>query len=188
MMTVRPNGSPMSRRPDLGPRPRLGYTQSLIERAAERREDAAFLAALAADGGAYAIGGELVVLKKHASGLDPLFTLAEARALGATTETVFLGLLDGAGRFGIGLAPGVAEALKARPDLHVTDLRSIAVQGLVEADHLPPIAEAKALLHWHARHRFCANCGAPTRTSCRAAGSATARPARPSISRAPIRW
>ena len=79
-----------------------------------------------------------------------------------TTETVFLGLLDGAGRFGIGLAPGVAEALKARADFHVTDLRSIAVQGLVEPDHLPPIAEAKALLHWHARHRFCANCGAPS--------------------------
>jgi NAD+ diphosphatase len=27
---------------------------------------------------------------------------------------------------------------------------------------LPPLAEAKALLGWHARHRFCANCGAST--------------------------
>ena len=153
----------MSQRPDLGPKPRLGYTQSLIERAAERREDAAALAALAENGGAYVIGGELVVLKKRAGGPhDPLFTLSEARALGATTETVFLGLLNGAGRFGIGLAPGVAEALKGHADFHVTDLRSIAVQGLVEADHLPPIAEAKALLHWHARHRFCANCGGPS--------------------------
>jgi NAD+ diphosphatase len=150
----------VTQRLDLGPKPRLGYTQSLIERAAERREDAAFLAALEADGGAYAIGGELVVLKRRRGDLDPLFTLAQARALGTTTETVFLGLLGGAGRFGIGLAPGAAEALQAHPDFHVTDLRSIAVQGLVGADHLPPIAEAKALLHWHARHRFCANCGA----------------------------
>ena len=47
--------------------------------------------------------------------------------------------------------------------MHVTDLRSIAVQGLVAPDHLPPIAEAKAVLHWHARHRFCPNCGAATR-------------------------
>ena len=31
----------MSPRPDLGPRPHLGYTQSLIDRAAERRLDAA---------------------------------------------------------------------------------------------------------------------------------------------------
>jgi NAD+ diphosphatase len=36
------------------------------------------------------------------------------------------------------------------------------VQGLVAPEHLPPIAEAKARLAWHARHRFCPNCGAPT--------------------------
>ena len=34
------------------------------------------------------------------------------------------------------------------------------MQGLVAQDHLPPLAEAKAMLHWHARHRFCSNCGA----------------------------
>jgi len=30
--------------------------------------------------------------------------------------------------------------------------------------HLPPLAEAKAILHWHARHRFCSTCGAPTQS------------------------
>ena len=75
---------------------------------------------------------------------------------------MFLGLLDGKPRFGHGIAPQTADALKSREDLHVTDLRSIAVQGLVAPDHLPPIAEAKAVLHWHARHRFCPNCGAAT--------------------------
>jgi len=29
----------MSPRPDLGPKPRLGYTASLIERASEKRND-----------------------------------------------------------------------------------------------------------------------------------------------------
>jgi NAD+ diphosphatase len=47
----------------------------------------------------------------------------------------------------------------------VTDLRSIAVRGLVAQDHLPPIALAKAMLHWHARHKYCSNCGAPTRVT-----------------------
>jgi NAD+ diphosphatase len=152
----------MSPRPDLGPKPRLGYTASLIERAAERRADAAVIAALESDprARAYAIGGELVALKKTAAGLDPQFTLPEARALGPTAETIFLGLLDGAARFAIALERSTAEALKAREDFVVTDLRSIAIQGLVDADHLPPIAEGKALLHWHARHRFCSNCGA----------------------------
>jgi NAD+ diphosphatase len=155
----------MSPRPDLGPKPRLGYTQSRIERAAERRPDNAAIAALAAQpsAGAYLIGGDLIFMKKGSALNDPLFTLAEARALGAANETVFLGLLGDAARFGYGLAPAVAEALKTRDGFHVTDLRSIAVQGLVDATHLPPIAEAKAVLHWHARHRFCPNCGHATR-------------------------
>ena len=150
--------------PDLGPKPRLGYSGSRIERAAERRPDAAAIAAMAADphAAAYVIGWDLIAMKKGSPLNDPLFTLAEAHALGPTTETIFLGLIDGAPRFGVGIKAAQAEALKARSDLLVTDLRSIAVQGLTDADHLPPIAEAKAVLHWHARHRFCPNCGAPT--------------------------
>jgi NAD+ diphosphatase len=149
---------------DLGPKPHLGYTESLIERVAERRADPAWLTAQAKDvrSAAYVVGGELVVLKNGGELHDPLFTPDEARALAPNNETVFLGLMQGAARFGVSMTQASAEALKARSDLFVTDLRSIAIQGLVAAEHLPPIAEAKAMLHWHARHRFCSNCGAPT--------------------------
>ena len=154
----------MSPRFDLGPTPRLGYTQSPIDRAAEKRADTTWLAARLSDARtlAYVIGGELIVLKKGDDVHNPTFTPEEARALGPTVEAVFLGLIDGAARFGIGLAQASAEALKARSDLVVIDLRSIAIQGLVEPYHLPPLAEAKAMLHWHARHRFCSHCGAAT--------------------------
>ena len=154
----------MPSRPDLGPKPRLGYTQGRIERAAEKRTDEAALVAYAADplAGAYVIGIEMIVMKKGAPLSDPLFTMAQARAMEGANETVFLGLIDGAPRFGFGITPQAADALKSRDGFHVTDLRSIAVQGLVDPDHLPPIAEAKAVLHWHARHRFCPNCGAAT--------------------------
>ena len=153
---------------DLGPKPQLGYVAKVLDRAAERRLDAGFLAALQArnDAGAYAIAGEMVVLRKRGDNLDPLFTPDEARAFGPVREEVFLGTLAGAGRFGIGIDPKAADPLKARDDLFITDLRSIAVQGLVAPQHLSPIAEAKAMLHWHARHRFCANCGAPTALAC----------------------
>jgi NAD+ diphosphatase len=151
----------MSPRPDLGPKPQLGYTGSLIDRAADRRGDAAALVADPA-AGAHVVGGELIVTRKRDHGGDPLFALAEARSLAPPRESVFLGLLDGVPRFGFGIDPSAAEALKGRDDLLVTDLRSIAVQGLVAPEHLPPLAEAKAMLAWHARHRFCANCGAPT--------------------------
>ena len=156
--------SRMSPRLDLGPHPQLGYTDSRIDRAADRRTDEAALAAFAADprARAYVIGIDWIVMKAGAPVNEPAFTLDEARALGPATETVFLGLEDGAARFGIGLPAAAAEALKTRDGFHVTDLRSVAVQGLCDAAHLPAIAEAKAVLHWHARHRFCSNCGAPT--------------------------
>lgn len=152
----------MSPRPDLGPKPRLGYTASLLERAAERRADEAAIAALQNDPRArtYVVGGELIVLKKAAPVNEALFTLAEARALGRTAEIAFLGLLADVPRFAIALDPAAAEALKADGDFVVSDLRSVAVRGLVGVDDLPPLAEGKALLHWHARHRFCPNCGA----------------------------
>ena len=154
----------MSPRFDLGPTPRLGYTASILSRVAERRDDQPFLAACAADGRAntFAIGGELVVMRKGANGPDPLFRPADVQALAPTAETVFLGLDGDAGRFGVALDPEATKALKGRDDLLVTDLRSIAVQGLVAPDHLAPLAEAKALLSWHARHRFCSNCGVKT--------------------------
>jgi len=154
----------MSPRPDFGPKPRLGYAGSRIERAAELRNDAAKIEALAADprAGAYLIGGELILARKGAPFNQPLFTMQDAAAFTAT-ERVFLGLADGAPRFGIGIAPATAEKFKAHEEFMATDLRSIAVQGLVDEHHLPPIAEAKALLHWHARHRFCSNCGTATR-------------------------
>jgi NAD+ diphosphatase len=152
-------------RPDLGPHPHLGYTASRVDRAAYCRGDDAVLAKFARHerAGFYLVGGELVLTSKHGETLEPLFSPAEAAAIGGARETVFLGLLDDAPRFGIGLDPAVVEQLKTRDDLKITDLRSIAVHGLVHADHLPPLAEAKALLGWHGRHRFCPNCGAPTR-------------------------
>jgi NAD+ diphosphatase len=154
----------MSPRPDLGPPPRLGYSASRIDRAAERRTDATAVEALATDAsaGTYIIGGELVVLRKGGPVLEPLFARAEAQSLGRVIETAFLGLMDGAPRFATAIEPAAAEALKGSAEFEVTDLRSIAVRGLVDGDHLPALAEGKALLNWHARHQFCANCGAAT--------------------------
>jgi NAD+ diphosphatase len=137
----------------------------MLDRAATIRGDDAALEKVAAHprAGVYIVGGELVVMKQHDGAIDPLFTPAEARALGIARETVFLGMLGEAPRFGFGLDAAAVEPLKSRSDLKITDLRTIAVQGLVDAEHLPPLAEAKALLGWHARHRFCPNCGTATR-------------------------
>ena len=155
----------MSPRPDLGFWPHLGYADSRIERAAEKRVDADALRALDADAAArwYVLGGELVAMRKTAAGLDPLFERAAAQTLGAVTQTIFLGLMNGAPRFALAIEPAAMEALKTRDEFEVSDLRTIAVRGMVDAEHLPPLAEGKSLLIWHSRRRFCSNCGAETR-------------------------
>ena len=154
----------MTKDPAFGSLPRQAYSGSLLERAAALRGDDAKLAALLEHprAGVYVVGGELIVLKAQGAAPDPLFSPDEARTLGVARETVFLGLLHDAPRFGIGIDPAAIEALKARADLKLIDLRTIAVQGEVDTVHVPPLAEAKAILGWHARHRFCPNCSAAT--------------------------
>ncbi len=153
----------MSKQTDLAT-PQLAFSNSPLDRAAHQRNDEAALSALAETqrAGFYVVVGESVVLKQRGASFDPLFSLAEAKACGLARETVFLGLLGEEPRFGAALELAVVERLKARGDLKLIDLRSIAVQGAVAAEHLAPLAEAKAVLGWHARHRFCPNCGMAT--------------------------
>jgi NAD+ diphosphatase len=154
----------MTKDPAFGSLPRQAYSGSLLERAAALRGDEVKLAAFLTHprAGVYVVGGESIVLKAQGAAHDPLFSPDEARALGVARETVFLGLLHDAPRFGVGIDPAAIEALKARADLKLIDLRTIAMQGEVDTVHVPPLAEAKAILGWHARHRFCPNCSAAT--------------------------
>ena len=138
-----------------------------MARAADLRGDEAALKALAEHGGAafYVIGGDLILLKTRGEELDPLFAASETRELGATGETVFLGILaDGAPRFAVSLDAAAIEPVKVSGRFAAIDLRSLALQGVLAVEHLPPLAEAKAVLSWHVRHRFCPNCAAPTRS------------------------
>ena len=155
----------MTARFDLGTKPHLGYTGSIVERAAELRHDPAAIAALEADAQAcaFVVGGELVVARRGAPFNDPAFPMALAGALAPKLEQVFLGRSGGVPLFGIAIDADAVEALKSRDDLLITDLRAIATGALVAPRHVPPLAEAKALLSWHRRHYFCSNCGAPTR-------------------------
>jgi NAD+ diphosphatase len=157
----------VSKKPDPSAAADYAFSGSKLERSATLRSDDAALAALAEDprAGFYAIGGDTILMSKCGEERDPLFSGTRAAALGEVRDRVFLGLADGAPRFGVSLDPRVADHLKSREDLAATDLRSIAVGALVAAEHLPPLAEAKAVLGWHARHRFCPNCGAATRAT-----------------------
>ena len=108
----------MSPRPDLGPKPQLGYTASLLDRAAHRRGEAA---ALAADPrvGAYVVGGELVIARKRDSGGDPLFVGG-----GSRDELVLIGEAGAAAAGPVGRADVLGSGLRAGADEHaIAELR-----------------------------------------------------------------
>lgn len=107
------------------------------------------------------VAGDLPILKagEPGTGLLPASILDR---LPAHKEQVFLGTLRDRPVVATLTAPEAAEMFQADPAFTVTDLRSIAVRDLVPAEELGLLAMAKSMLDWHNRHRFCANCGAPT--------------------------
>ena len=45
------------------------------------------------------------------------------------------------------------------------DLRRLAMEGLLPPHDLALLAQARSLLAWHERHRYCSNCGQPTKAA-----------------------
>jgi NAD+ diphosphatase len=70
---------------------------------------------------------------------------------------IFLGLGDGRAHFAID-----ATGTDLAPDGDTASLDVRAVAPTLAAGEAAILAEARSLLDWHARHRFCAQCGAPT--------------------------
>ncbi|MCR4522775.1 MULTISPECIES: NAD(+) diphosphatase [Bosea] len=110
------------------------------------------------------VAGETPILKRlDGEALTVWFSHGEAEILGPAAEEIFMGMTeDGTPRFGRLLDKALAEPLKERSELFVTDLRSVALKRIVPEDEVGPLGEAKAVLDWHARHRFCAQCGGST--------------------------
>ena len=161
--------------------PAFGFHGAPLDRVSERRDDDAYVAALRArlDAKAALIAREMPILRRGEPPLAPFFPVAEVERLGGAQFEALLGIeAGGAPVFAALLPDGAVEQLSGdsegfldrrslvvpgRDDLVLTDLRSIAVQGLVAPDALAVLGQAKAILSWHARHGYCANCGAKTR-------------------------
>ncbi|MCY0388182.1 NAD(+) diphosphatase [Robbsia sp. Bb-Pol-6] len=131
----------------------------------------------------------------HARRFDAVFTAPEVADLGAPRFELFLGLdaeRGDAALFALvfeaseppsaaGLTAIVGSASSTLPaafaGLEALDLRAVASAGLVAEALLGELGGAKAVIHWHQRHGFCANCGQPSaltaagwRRDCRACG------------------
>jgi len=146
-----------------------------LDRAAHLRADPAAQAALAADPRAMGLalwrgrpllaGGDRLGLAWQP--LDaPLFA-------GASGPAVFLGVEAGAPRFARAVpdwpdAPDAAEGFAAVPLIPAPGLDGLGFGDLranmaaLDAAEAGTAAAAKGILGWHAAHRFCASCGAPS--------------------------
>ena len=162
---------------------RTGFAISPLDRMSEIRDDKQVLATMmaAAETQFVVIGRDRPVLKRIEGGYDPFFTVSEAQGVGRARETVLLGkgeagapreraifavLLDDSAVDIVEVADegGLIDTRKfvvpGRNDLFVHDLRAMASEGLLPIEIIGILGQAKSILHWHARHRFCSNCGA----------------------------
>jgi len=159
----------------------FGFAGATLDRLANRRDDAGFVAELrAAPGARFAlIARDMPILGRQTRQAFWTHTLAER--LGPPQAEILLGLdREGVPHFAA-LLPDEAVEQRAdesdgfldrralfvpgRDDLEPVDMRSIAMQGLVPPEIVAILGEAKGIADWHARHRFCARCGQPTRLS-----------------------
>ena len=144
--------------------PTLGFVRNGLLRAGIETDPEGFLREAEGPAGLrILIAGDQAILRM--AGADGTALLAVRRDL-PVLERVVLGRHDGRPVVGLLHAADAIPALTADPVFQAHDLRSIAVQGLVPPDELGMLAQARCLLGWHARHRFCPNCGQPTATAC----------------------
>src|SRR5262245_38567430 len=134
---------------------------NLLDRMSERRDDEKWITAL---------------LDDPATRVLPLRDLKPFVRAGATTMLdwqpvaswrgqidagamlIFLGSGDGCAHFAVD-----ATGVNATPDIdtELVDVRALA--PTIAPGEAAVLAEARSLLDWHARHRFCAQCGSPSR-------------------------
>ncbi len=139
---------------------RTGYGLNPLDRKSGRRDDAAHIDTLwaAPSTRCLVFAGNDVVLTGLEPATEALFATSRLPQFGEFAERLFLGV----GPQGAVFAVRFAEAAALPPGSTTSDLRSTATRGLVAPELLGALGGAKSLLNWHARNRFCANCGTPS--------------------------
>src|SRR5256712_9397108 len=131
-----------------------------LDRASERRDDGQWIAALLGDPQTRLL--PLRDLKPFTRGttvpaLDWQPVAQWRGQIDTGAPLIFLGLGDGRAHFAID-----AGGADVAPDIdtELIDVRALA--PAIAPGEAAILAEARSLLDWHARHRFCARCGSPT--------------------------
>ncbi|GAA0268212.1 NADH pyrophosphatase [Methylorubrum aminovorans] len=152
----------MTGSPDLTSRDALAYAASRLVRHSAEFGPAPVLAEAGPEARLVLMAGETVILRTDPEQTGTaLLGPDEAERAGARAVEIFLGRVEGWPVFA-GAVAEEATSLFPAPGYRALDLRALAAEGAVAREEQGLIATAKSLLAWHARHRFCGNCGSPT--------------------------
>ncbi len=149
-----------------------------LDRVSGKRDDGAFVSALLASPAARSLifFGDIPAFSAasgepwfHLDAFAPTYSPMDRVLLGVDeTGPCFATLFDGSIAQAVG-EPGKETLYDRRPrvipgrsDCRLEDLRSVALQGCLHRRDLAMLSQAKSLLYWHSRHRFCSACGAPS--------------------------
>ncbi len=140
---------------------RNSFVGAPLDRAAEHRHDADWLAAREADPASrfVLVWRSRLLTRDHAA--HTLTRAQVARLLPAASVIVFLGEWDSIAYFAADISPLEHDAATAvAPDAEFHDLREAAL--LLPAAEAAILGQARGMVYWHRRHRFCGRCGAET--------------------------
>jgi len=160
------------------------YSHPGFERAGLRRRDAPWILERIADPASLFVpvwrnqnlvieleGGEPRAAVLRSASISEIFGASRERL--ASGEVVFLGVIDERAHFALDLSPVAAPLDTLRSPtlaasgieaatMRFADLRQVAPR--LDRREGALLALARAMIFWHARHRYCGLCGSPTRS------------------------
>jgi NAD+ diphosphatase len=131
-----------------------------LDRVSQRRQDASWVASLLDDPGTRVLPLHDLKPQIHhssAAALDWQQVAPWRPLIDGGSTLILLGVREGRAYFAL---DATAAEMPPEGDTVAMDARTAAAR--IDGDEAAILAEARSLIDWHDRHRFCAKCGAPS--------------------------
>jgi NAD+ diphosphatase len=131
-----------------------------LDRVSQRRQDAGWVASLLQDPGTRLLPLHGLKPRVHHSSAVSLYWQSVGPwhpLIDDGNTLILLGLRDGQAYFALDATP-----VEPPPDDGAVTMDARAVASMIDSGEAAILAEARSLIDWHARHRFCAQCGTPS--------------------------
>jgi NAD+ diphosphatase len=131
-----------------------------LDRVSQRRQDVGWIASLLDDPATRVLPlHDLKPQVRHSStaALDWQNVAPWRPLIDGGSTLIFLGTEGGRAYFALD-----ATAAEAPPEGDIVAIDARAAASAIDSREAAILAEARSLIDWHARHRFCARCGAPS--------------------------